>query len=143
MFSYKPLWVAIIPAVVVGVIFEMFLGHRHDYTGHYAAGYGATFGVAMFWMRIIPAERYLQLANRGIVPLCVGCILLGVVTEATIFRIAKFDEIDFCNQSVGAVLAALCAMAFIGAEKPTESQLSYGLIVGILFLGVGGCFAVA
>lgn len=143
MLNCKSLWVAIVPAFAVGLIFELFLGHRHDYTGHYAAGYGASFAAMMFWMRVIPVDRYLRVASRGIVPLCVGCIVLGVITEATIFCLAKFDEIDFCNQSIGAVLAALCAMAYIGPEKPTEAQLSYGLITGIVFLGAGGCFAVA
>lgn len=41
MFNRKPLVVAVVPAFVVGIIFEIFIGLRHDYTGHYAAGYGA------------------------------------------------------------------------------------------------------
>lgn len=28
----------ILPVLAVGVLYETFLGHRHDYTGHFAAG---------------------------------------------------------------------------------------------------------
>jgi hypothetical protein len=141
--SCNPLLVAIVPALAVGIAFELFLGHRHDYTGHYAAGYGGTFAAAMFWLRTIPAHRFSRVAPRGVVPFCMTSVLLGGFAEATIFRIAKFDEIDFCNQSIGAVLASVCAMAYIRSEKPPQANLDYGMIAGIVFLGAGGCFAVA
>jgi hypothetical protein len=75
--------------------------------------------------------------------MCVACILLGAVAEATAFRIAKFDEIDFCNQSIGAVLASMATLALVSQTKPPDKILDTGLISAIAILGVGGCFAVA
>jgi hypothetical protein len=72
----------------------------------------------------------------------VACIGAGAVAEATFFRIAKFDEIDFCSQSLGAVLAGLAATGF-NANEIKASNYDVGLIAGIVFLGIGGCFAVA
>jgi hypothetical protein len=137
------LLLAIVPALVVGILFELFLGHRHDYSGHYAAGYGATFAAAMFLLRILSASDFQKRATRLVVPFCLACILGGAAAEATVFRIAKFDEIDFCNQSIGAVLATICAGAYIRREKLPEVMYDGGLIAGVAFLGIGGCLAVA
>jgi len=133
----------IVPAATIGVLFECFLHHRHDYAGHFLGGYGATLAVFMIWMRELSSPQFSVWAMRGNFALYVFCILLGVGTEATIFRIAKFDEIDFCNQSLGAVVAALVALSFAGKAKPPVREFDYGLIAGIAFLGAGGCFAVA
>ena len=135
--------IAIVPAVIVGGLYELFLGHRHDYAGHYLAGYGATLAAASLWFRILPPQRYAKSSLNSILPGCVICILLGVLTEATIFRIAKFDEIDFCNQSLGAVFASVAASTLSGCGKPSEAEIDIGLIIGIAFVGVGGCFAFA
>lgn len=137
------LLIAILPALGVGVLFEVFLGHRHDYTGHFAAGYGASFAAAMFWLRLLAPERFCDQALRWLVPLCLLCIAGGTLTEATIFRLAKFDEIDFFNQSLGAVLAMICALGYVRHDKPPVRYFDYGLIAGIGFLGAGGCYAVA
>src|SRR5262245_61818332 len=93
----RKLFLAIASAVFVGAMYEIFLGHRHDYTGHYAAGYGGTLGAMMVWLRMMPAARYGRLSTWSILPLCAACIGLGAICEATIFRLAKFDEVDFCN----------------------------------------------
>jgi hypothetical protein len=139
----RKLVLAVVPALLCGLVFELFLGHRHDYTGHYAAGYGGTLGAAMGWLRALPADRFARFGTWSIMPLCLLCIGLGTITEATIFRIAKFDEVDFCNQSLGAALAGAAALAYVGDRKPPERHFDFGLIVGIVFLGAGGCFAVA
>ena len=143
MRQHQLLLLAILPALLGGVVLEMFLGHRHDYSGHYAAGYGATFASAMFLLRIIDPLEFQQRATRLLVPFCFACIAGGAVAEATIFRIARFDEVDFFNQSIGAVLATICASAYIGPEKCSDVEYDYGLIAGITFLGIGGCLAVA
>src|SRR5687768_13297013 len=88
-----PLTLCIVPAAVAMVVFEVFLGHRHDYTGHFAAGYGATLAAAMFALRLLPARDFARSASAGLIPFCLFCIGLGVVTEATIFNLARFDEI--------------------------------------------------
>ena len=104
------LLVTILPAAAAGVVFEYFLGHRHDYTGHYLAGYGGTLGATMVWLRTVPEQRYSARSTWGVLCLCLACIGLGAIFEATIFRLAKFDEVDFCNQSLGAVIAAGAAL---------------------------------
>ncbi|MGI8978231.1 MAG: hypothetical protein ACR2FY_03295 [Pirellulaceae bacterium] len=137
------LLVTILPATAAGAVFEYFLGHRHDYTGHFLAGYGGTLGAMMVWLRTVPERRYAVLSTWGIVPMCVVCILLGAIFEATIFRLAKFDEVDFCNQSLGAVFAAAAALVLVHDPKPQVQLMDFGLIVGIVFLGAGGIYAVA
>jgi hypothetical protein len=135
--------VAILPAAAAGAVYEIFLGHRHDYAGHFLAGYGGTLGAMMVWLRTTPEGRYAARSTASILPLCIACIALGAVFEATIFRLAKFDEIDLCNQSLGAVFAAVAALVLTGDHKPQVKLMDFGLIVGIAFLGAGGVYAVA
>ena len=135
--------VVTLPAVLAILTFECFLGHRHDYSGHFAAGYGATLGAAMFALRIVDVAKYRSQLTWMIVPFCILCIGGGAVAEATAFRIAKFDEVDFCNQSLGAVLATLCSIPFL-CEKHENTELIDGsLVIGIAFLGIGGVLAAA
>ena len=88
-------------------------------------------------------EQFTRSGLCSVVLMCIACILLGAVAEATAFRIAKFDEIDFCSQSIGAVLASMATLALVGQTKPPDNVLDTGLISGIAILGVGGCFAFA
>lgn len=69
--------------------------------------------------------------------------MLGAVLEATAFRLAKWDEVDFCNQSLGAILAALGSLAYVPPATTSTREYDVGLITGIAFLGTGACFAVA
>jgi hypothetical protein len=135
--------VAIIPAAAVGGLYLLFLGHRHDYLGHFAAGYGASFCAMMVGIKSISQPRYQRLAIRAILPACALCILLGAMTEVTIFRIARFDELDFFNQSLGAVLAAVAALAFVRPQRPADREFDVATIIGIVFLSLGGWFAFA
>lgn len=137
------LLVTILPAMAAGAVYEYFLGHRHDYTGHFLAGYGGTLGALMVWLRTVPEKRYAVIGTWSIMPICIACIGLGAIFEATIFRLAKFDEVDFCNQSLGAVIAAAAALFLAGSQKPAVQLMDIGLIVGIVFLGAGGVYAVA
>jgi hypothetical protein len=125
------------------IVYELFLGHRHDYTGHFAAGYGATLGALILWLRLLERDSFVRRSSRWIVPVCLLCITGGAVAEATAFRIAIFDEVDFCNQSIGATLAAVCAMSCAGRDLPPEKLMDRGLIAGVVFLGIGGVLAVA
>jgi len=137
------IYLAIVAGTVVGLVYEVFLGHRHDYTGHYAAGFGATYCVLMLVLRHVDHGRYASQSALCLVPVCIVCIGLGAIAEATAFRIARFDEIDFFNQSLGAVLATACASSHAGRSRPADVQFDYGCMVGVAFLGIGGCFAVA
>jgi hypothetical protein len=140
--SHLRIAMAIVPAACALAAFELFLGHRHDYAGHFLAGYGGTLGAFMFWLRLVPPERFATWSLLGNLPTCAGCIALGACAEATVFRIAKFDEIDFCNQSLGAVLAAVVVISYASPAIPPAWHFDVGLIIGIAFLGAGGCFAV-
>jgi len=133
----------VVPAVIAAATFESFLGHRHDYTGHFLAGYGGTLAALTFCARLLPANAFRKWSVYGNLPICLSCILLGAGTEATIFRIAKFDELDFCNQSLGAVLAAIVSLAYASPAKLTARQFDWALVVAIAFLSAGGVFAVA
>lgn len=87
-------------AGVTGVAFLQFFPHRSDYAGHYLAGLGGTLmllGIVL-WLSGRPM-RWLGIA------VVVMAILVGVATEATVFRIAIFDPVDFTNQSLGAIAA--------------------------------------
>src|SRR6476646_4210198 len=131
------LLVTVLPAVAAGAVYEYFLGHRHDYTGHFLAGYGGPLGALMVWLRTVPEKRYAALSIWSILPICLACVGLGAIFEATIFRLAKFDEVDFCNQSLGAVIAAAAALFLAGQQKSPVQLMDIGLIVGIVFLGAG------
>jgi hypothetical protein len=134
---------ATLPAILIGALLQLFLSPRHDYLGHFLAGYGGTLAACMFWMKLLPSDRRTARGEVDVLLVCVGCIVLGAVTEATFFRIAKFDEIDFCSQSLGALLAGIGAMKFLTARQAGDMEFDRGLIAGIVFLGAGGCFAVA
>ena len=137
------LLVTTVPAIVLGALFLGFFSPRYDYLGHFWAGYGGTLGACMVWMRIPPPERLAVRGELEVLFVCMGCIALGAVTEVTIFRIAKFDEIDFCSQSLGAVLAGISATNVLTARQAGAREFDRGLIAGIVFLRAGGCFAVA
>jgi len=59
--------------------------------------------------------------SRIVLLLLIGAIGLGAFFEASIFRIAIFDPIDFCNQSLGAAIAALAFLA-----NPPQLPMSGG-----------------
>ena len=143
-----------IPPLAVLILFELFLGHRHDYSGHYLAGYGATFIAALLALRVAWGTSFRQWIQYLIVPFCLLCILGGVFTEATIFRLAKFDEVDFFNQSLGAVLAMLVVQIFVETSlKNLDITNSHsqalarwcdgGIVLGVIYLGLGGFLAFA
>jgi hypothetical protein len=97
----------------------------------------------MVWLKGKTLGQFRGNAVLSIVPVCLACILLGVFTEATAFRIAKFDEVDFCNQSLGAVLAGIAAIPFVKAPRLPDNVFDQGVVVAIVFFSLGACFAVA
>ena len=137
----RTLLVALLPALVIAVLFRWFLGHRSDYLGHYAAGYGGSLAAMTLVLAALPVGRFPRLGVWTIAPGCLACIALGAVTEATVFRLAKFDEVDFCNQSLGAVLAGLAVLAIVGESKPRDIALWSSIAIGIGFLLAGFYFA--
>lgn len=129
------------PAFAIGLALELFVGHRHDYTGHYAAGYGATLMTGIFLLRWMRSRSWNDNNYRPVLVFVLACIFAGWVTESTIFRFAKFDELDFCSQSLGAVLAGIVMIAWNRLRR-NEQLLNEGLIIGAIYLGLGAVYAV-
>jgi hypothetical protein len=122
--------VSIGASAAYGVAFS----YRFDYLGHFLAGLGGTLLLLAVVSRLVPRPL-------GWIPIVLGlvAIWLGATAEATLFRVAIFDPVDFCNQSLGAAFA-VCGV--IGLEGSRE--LSRGLLVlGGLVLAVGWVFAFA
>ena len=59
-----------------------------------------------------------------------------------VFHLAKFDEIDYCNQNLGAVLAGLAMIYIAGDDKPSDVTLRFVIAIGAISLLSGGYFAV-
>lgn len=75
-----------------------------------------------------------------VVSMTVGCaVLLGVLAEATVFRLAEFDPVDLANQSAGAVLAGIALMD--AEDRPSSTAIA--LIGGLALLIAGFNFAFA
>lgn len=129
----------IVPVVVLGWTYHVFLEHRSDYLGHFLAGYGGTLGLLMVVLVAWPSSNiarqafFITLASIGI----------GAVCEATIFRIAIFDRVDFCNQSIGAVLAGFAALEAISDSVVDSRTVGCGLFLAALTLAAGFHYAFA
>ena len=133
----------VVPVLIIGAGYELFLGPRHDYTGHFVAGYAGSLGAMAVWLKTLSADRFRSYGVFGLGAGCIVCILIGAFLEATAFRIAKFDEIDFCNQSLGAVLATMVLLRFTGDAKPADAVFDQMVLIAVILLGIGGFFAVA
>ena len=126
---------AALPLAGGWLIYRTLLGYRLDYPGHFLAGYGATLG-ALVLLTAVASERYRALT---IVVGCLVCIGFGAITEATLFRIAIWDPVDFGNQSLGAVLAAAALLTGLAGER--HARLTWMLPWGAAALTafIAGC----
>ena len=139
--SVRSILPTVLPALIIGAGYLAFLGYRHDYLGHYAAGFGGTLAALAVAFKEVPDERFLARIPARALLLTLACIAAGAYAEATVFNIAKFDEVDFCNQSIGAVLAGLGFLANIGERKPDAAFFRIEFYAGIVTLHVGFYFA--
>jgi hypothetical protein len=134
--------VSILPSLLASLLFYAWLGHRRDYLGHFAAGYGGTLCAAACGLALIPVVKYQRIGLSTVVPCTMLCIAAGAAAEATVFCLAKFDPIDFCNQSLGAIFAGLAAVSLGSDVRPTDDALRCLIAIGILYLLAGAYFAV-
>lgn len=83
--------------------YRVALPDRFDYAGHFLAAFGAVL-LTIEVLRLVgfPARPAVR-ALAGVA----AVISLGILAEATVFRTARFDPIDFCNQSLGALIGGL------------------------------------
>ena len=129
--------------VLYCLAYGLILNHRTDYVGHFAAGFGGTIG--LLTLVVASIRKPLPYCGLHLLALVVALISigLGAILESTVFRIAQFDLIDFCNQSLGAVLAAL---SFTAARPYTPlriSAVSVGFAAAVVFLVAGFILAFA
>ena len=115
-------------AALVSFPYRLFLWHRTDYLGHAIAGFGGTLLLLSLSFLL---KRGMSERNRlAIVFLAVA---LGFGTEMTIFNLAKFDPVDFANQSLGACIAGLSLLG-------QEWELDLGLWMSAssaVFIAIG------
>ena len=104
---------------------------RTDYAGHFVAGAGGTL------LLLVPLLARWATPWRVVAVATVG-VLLGVGTEATIFKIAEFDPVDLANQSLGGLLAAAGALDARGLPDALTAAVA-GL--ALLYLGFELAFA--
>lgn len=132
----------ILPPAIVAVFYLLFLGHRTDYVGHFMAGFGGTFVVMAIGLARPRSQDSGNSRDMLILILLVACIAIGAIEEATTFRLAKFDEIDFFNQTLGAILGAAIAMV---VDKFSPGDRSFpvvlAMVTGVLFLAAGFIYA--
>ncbi len=117
--------------------FVLFLAHRTDYAGHYAAGFGGTL-LALGWgIGMVPNAISLPAFGRWVFTITATAICLGALLESSVFKLAIFDPVDFCNQSIGAVVAGL---AFFAGSPPipiSGKQVQANTYLAVVFLVLG------
>jgi hypothetical protein len=121
----------VVAAAGIGGLYLLLHAKRTDYAGHYLAGFGGTlavFAVPLAWLG--PPGSVLRWETVWVV---LAAIALGAVLEATVFRVAIFDPIDFVNQSLGAVLAACC----VHGEPRSLSRAVLAGVVALVALTAG------
>ena len=92
-------------ALWISLPYRLFLWHRTDYLGHVIAGFGAT-----LLLLCLPPLFRRRMSDKRVLATVLLAIAFGFGTEMTIFKIAKFDPVDFANQSLGACIAGLCLL---------------------------------
>jgi hypothetical protein len=122
--------IALMVVAVLGVVYVLSFPDRTDYVGHFLAGAGGTFMLVALVASVSPRRPWVILGAVG------AAVLLGIFTEATIFRLAEFDPVDLANQSLGAVLAGLGLVNVERAEDTTGAAFLGGfvlLVVGFFY----------
>ena len=135
--NHKTIGTSILLFLLTAAIYATLLGYRGDYLRHWSSGFGGTLGLLMFVFAILPAAQFKEWSRIVVVPICLASIALGAALEASAFRLAKFDEIDFFNQSLGAVLAVLLGWAVTHDSKPAARFLIVAIAGSLLIVLLG------
>jgi hypothetical protein len=121
-------WRAGLAGILCVAAYAPFFGRRNDYPGHFIAGFGGTLLLLSVLCAVSPRRP-----DRWAVGAMAVAIAIGGLTEATIFRLAIFDSVDFFNQSLG---AAIATAAVLGSTLTKRSAVVMG-VLSFGFLGVG------
>lgn len=114
--------------LLIGLPYRLFLWNRTDYLGHAIAGFGGT----LFLLGLPPLLNR-RMSDRKLFALVCLAVALGFGTEMTLFNLAKFDPVDFANQSIGACMAGLC---LLGQEWQEKLGL-WTAVAAFAFIGIG------
>ena len=116
----------LLAAALTAVAYRVVLEYRLDYLGHFAAGFGATVIFLAVVIAVFDRPRWTVLA------VVAAAIVAGFGTEATVFRFAIFDPVDFANQSLGACIAGA---GIVGRRRSLVAA------TGLVVLGLVGVMA--
>ena len=120
-----------VAATATGLTYGLLLGHRTDYVGHFLAGFGGT-----LLLLTPPLLVFRRAMGWSTLLLVSGAIAIGFVMESTVYRIAIFDPVDFCNQSLGAVVAGSGVAGRRGSPAATAGAFVLGcacLVLGFVY----------
>jgi hypothetical protein len=127
------MWASIIGVLLTGLAFLLLFPDRTDYAGHFLAGAGGTYWLLGATRPLFPRSPWAVVVA---VWLAVGA---GVMTEATVFRLAEFDVVDLANQSLGAVFAGVGMLQVRSMRRCVPAAAGAGLV----FLVAGFHYAFA
>lgn len=125
--------VSLIGTLAFAAAYKLSFPDRSDYVGHFLAGAGGT---------LLLLTVVVEMDRRGRWPVVLGvwtAVLLGVIAEATVFRLAEFDLVDLANQSLGAVFAGFGMLDGRAGDRST----AVAGIAGLVFLVAGFGYAFA
>lgn len=126
----EPVARVVVALVVTGVVYGVVFSYRTDYLGHYLGGFGGT----LLLLSPITVARG-RSRHWLIVAVTAVAIGIGFGTESTIFELAIFDPVDFCNQSLGAVIAAAAVL-----RDRARVPVAAGLVGIALVVMIGGFY---
>lgn len=131
--ALKSLAILLVAVLVPTVAFVITFPERPDYVGHYIAGAGGNALILATVSAFRSPRPWLVVAGT------VAAIVAGAGIEATIFRLALFDLVDFANQSLGALIVAGALVNVAGSR-----WLGIGLLlVAVALLAAGFRYAFA
>ncbi|MGQ0467907.1 MAG: hypothetical protein ACT4QG_21640 [Sporichthyaceae bacterium] len=110
---------AILGVVAMAALMLAAFPGRADYTGHFLAGAGAT--LLLLGLAAASLEKP---QPWTILAVCLAAVGMGAIAEATVFRLAAYDWVDFAVQSMGAVLVTA---PFLEAGKRRQPSSAMGL----------------
>ncbi len=111
--------------VAVAALYIAFLGYRTDYPGHFLAGFGGTLGTLGVLSKVLPRRLFDGAPAAWILAGTLACVAFGGALEGSVFRMQRFDPLDFFNQTLGAAFAG--AAALLATSKGPMSPLARGV----------------
>lgn len=122
---------------VVALAYLLALRHRTDYPGHFLAGYGATLGAVGLLVLTLPERARGAAFGPVVAAATLLCVAGGAGLEGSVFRLARFDPVDFFNQSLGAALAGLSVLVAAPTGRVPPATAAFGSLVSVAATAAG------